>query len=126
MSERSSVRRHLFLYLDVINRKNNELLGYLGDISEQGLMFISQLNINPDQLLDIRIEMPENVQYIDKPYLDIQVKTRWSEPNINPQLNCIGCQFVEFDKKDLPLIHQITDLLTFDEGFEIKRVHRPS
>ncbi|WP_062152892.1 PilZ domain-containing protein [Beggiatoa leptomitoformis] len=125
MSERNSIRKHLFLYLDVFDKTNNQLLGYLGDISEQGLMFISQTQIMPDQLLNIRIELPENLQEMNKMCIDAQVKTRWTEPNINPQLNCIGCQFIDLDAEYIPVIQQITELLTFDEDFEIKRVRRP-
>lgn len=58
--ERQIERHQLPLYLSVYNRYTDQLLGYLGNVSEAGLMVISELPIlvGPDFELQLRIPLP--------------------------------------------------------------------
>ena len=58
--ERQIERHQLPLYLTVYNRYTDQLLGYLGNVSEAGLMVISELPIlvGPDFELQLRIPLP--------------------------------------------------------------------
>lgn len=112
MEHRGKERKHLFLYLDVVDRLSGKLLGHLGDISEGGLMVISEhfLPLNVEHY--VRIKLPEGE--FNAKYLDAKIETRWEKPDVNPNLRCIGCRFVQIDQDDMEIILQLGELLSFE------------
>ncbi len=54
-------RRYLFFYLRVFDQLNGNLLGYLSNINQQGLMLTSDLPYKPGQLLDMKMTVPGNM-----------------------------------------------------------------
>ncbi|MBF8779608.1 PilZ domain-containing protein [Pseudomonas fulva] len=58
-TERQIERHQLPLYLTVYNRYTDQLLGYLGNVSEAGLMVISELPVlvGPDFELQLRVPL---------------------------------------------------------------------
>jgi hypothetical protein len=111
--ESRTKRRHLFLYLEILDPATHELIGHLGDISKDGLMIICNHPMPLRQLRDIRIKLPETEEF-PKKYIDLTVETRWSKPDVNPALYCIGCHFADYAEDDMPLIQQVAELLTFE------------
>lgn len=114
-------RKPLVLYLDVLEQTSQELLGHLGDISEHGMMFISQRVFSIGQRLIIAIRLPNNDDFAQS-MIQAQVEVRWTQPNLNPRLTCIGCQFLQLNPTDLPLIKKIGDFIGFDASVDVQRV----
>ncbi len=112
MEYRNRERKHLFLYLDILDRKTGEIIGQLGDISSGGLMIITTHDIPLHIIKHLRIRLPDDENF-DHPHLDIDVETRWAKPDINPELQCIGCQFLEISPRQHTLIVEIEQWLTF-------------
>lgn len=113
MEHRHGRRKNLFLYLDIIDRHNGHLLGHVGDLSEDGLLIISEHKLAVGTQLDVQIKLPDGEGF-SKTRLDLSVEVRWAKPDLNPDLQCIGCQFTKLDENDLPLIEQVAQLLSFD------------
>lgn len=111
MEHRHLERKSLFLYLDVLNRETNALLGHLGDISEGGMMLITERSLSNSQLLKIRIKLPEDEGL--PPHLDLDVDIRWIKPDANPALHCVGCHFEKTSDDDITTIRKIEALLEF-------------
>lgn len=120
-SDRREPRHYLCVYLDVIDLYTNRLLGSMGDISRTGVMFISEKPLPLNHLLDIRILLPEADEF-PKKFIEAQVETRWTKPNINPQWHCIGCCFIKINQEDLSIIDKIGEYFGFTPHFEVQRV----
>jgi c-di-GMP-binding flagellar brake protein YcgR len=108
----SGTRKHLYLYLEVEDRRSGNLLGHLGDISTGGIMIISENNIPLHQEYYARIKLPE--EEFNAKYLDVKVETRWHKLDINPDLHCIGCRFTHIDSDDIVIVEELGKLLTFE------------
>lgn len=106
-------RKHLFLYLNVFDRKSGQLLGNLGDISQGGIMIITPNSLPLDEEREIRIKLPEDEEFTTE-YFDVKVETRWQKPDVNPELHCIGCRFLDTSVYDDELIEKLVALLTFE------------
>jgi c-di-GMP-binding flagellar brake protein YcgR len=126
---RRTLRNHLIIHLEVIDRATGKTLGYLGDISREGLMLISQNALPLQHVFDIDIQLGdrdpdngENLLGLDIDLISAQVETRWIRPNLNPQLSCIGCTFQQIAPEHLALIDKIGELLGFGTNVDINRV----
>ncbi|MDM8545502.1 PilZ domain-containing protein [Candidatus Venteria ishoeyi] len=113
MEHREQRRKNLFLYLDVFDRETGRLLGHLGDISDEGLMIIADHAMPLNVLRKLRIRLPEDEDF-DQDHLDAEVETRWTAPDINPELHCTGCLFIEISNADLERVEKVSQLLSFD------------
>ncbi|ALG67794.1 PilZ domain-containing protein [Beggiatoa leptomitoformis] len=107
-------RRHLFLYLDIVNLATQELIGHLGDISKEGILIITDKPLTMHGIYHIRIKLPED-ENISKPFLDVTVEVRWEKPDINPKLQLVGCHFVTIEPDDLYLIDDVSEVLGFND-----------
>ncbi|EIJ40945.1 PilZ domain-containing protein [Beggiatoa alba B18LD] len=107
-------RRHLFLYLEIIDRDTQTLLGHLGDLSKEGVLIITDKPLKMNGIYNIRIQLPED-EDISKPYIDVKVEVRWEKPDINPALQLVGCHFIEIDPEDLYVIDDVSEVLGFNE-----------
>jgi len=114
-------RKPLVLYLDVLEQASQKLLGHLGDISEHGMMFISQGTFPIGQRISLAIRLPNSDDF-GQPMIEALVEVRWTKPNLNPRLTCIGCQFLQLNSADLPLIKKIGDFIGFDASVDVHRV----
>ena len=63
-------RRHLVVYLDVVDRMTGTVLGQLGDISVEGLLVISRTAIPADKTWSLRVALPDLRGYRGE-YLDV-------------------------------------------------------
>ncbi|OQW95546.1 MAG: hypothetical protein BWK79_02110 [Beggiatoa sp. IS2] len=113
MKTRHPERKHLCLYLAIIDQHTGGLLGHLGDISKNGIMIIGDKPLLPKQIRDVSIKLPDFEEF-SKRTIDIKVEVRWTKPDTNPDLFCSGCRFLEIIKEDLLLIEQAEEVLGFD------------
>ena len=107
-------RKQLFIYLDVLDQETHEKIGHLGDISPDGIMIITEQPVALNSIKAIRIQLPSDLEEFSQEYLDCVVDARWTKPDFNPKLHCIGCRFTKISDEDLPLIEQLQDVLGFD------------
>lgn len=112
MEHRTKQRKHVFLYLDVYDQITGQLLGHLGDISNEGLMIIANQPLPLHLRQAVRVKLPEGE--FSKSFIDLDIETRWTAPDVNPDLHCIGCLFVEISPEDEELVDAVGKLLSFD------------
>ena len=121
MQDRQTERLALVMYLDVTDAETGSLLGHLGDISPEGMMYLSQSPAPLGKTRQVRIELPD-MDGISAQTLTVTVETRWNKPNINPEWHCNGCRFVDLDSSLLPLIEKVAHKLSFGKNIEVNRV----
>jgi len=132
MNNRNTRRTQLLEYLDVLDRDSGEHIGYLGDISTSGLMFLSRQQWTVGDRLRTRITLEDEqaallhkagaVSRFSGQLIDCEVEVRWMKPNINAHFQCIGCVFIQVDPAQLPLIEEVGRHLGVDERVTLSRV----
>lgn len=105
-------RRHLVVYLDVIDRESQTVIGQLGDISVEGLLVVSREAISSDQTWQLRVVLPDMRGYKGE-YLDVDALPCWKSADINPELVCTGFSFIDLDEGDRDKILTLIQLLGF-------------
>ncbi|MCK5536847.1 MAG: PilZ domain-containing protein [Bacteroidales bacterium] len=106
-------RKKLVCCLDVIDLQSKKIIGYLGNISKQGLMIFSKKLIPVNNFKHISIELPDFDEFTQKS-IEIIIEVRWSKPDIRRDLRLTGCRFVRLDPKLLPIIEQVGELFKFE------------
>lgn len=112
MEHRHHERKAMLLYLDVLDRERNHLLGHLGDISDEGLMLLNRQALPLYQHIPARIKLPKDEGF-EQDFIDVEIETRWSAPDANPEFQCTGCRFLNLSADNLVLVKQVEALLSF-------------
>ena len=83
MAELRRIHRHqLTHYLQVFNLVSGKPIGYIGNISTQGLMLVSQLPMLVGARFDLHLKVPaEDGQFH---YIDFQADCQWSREDVTP------------------------------------------
>jgi len=103
--KRKMVRREIMFYSRVFDRKTGKQLGYLGNLTTDGLMIISEEPVEAETQFDLRIEVPEDIY----PKNDIALcgKSLWCDADIDPKFFNIGFQILSIEQQDLDLIETV-------------------
>ncbi len=113
---RSNVRRNLIFYLPIINRENGTAIGSLGDITETGVLIISERTMPYSEKLHIGIELPKGKEYPDR-MLDLKIQVQWSkEDPDNPDLALTGCKIISISDEDKNIIKTLIQNVGFSNG----------
>ena len=103
MDERRKLkRRHIMFYSRVFDRKTGKLLGYLGNITIEGVMVISEAPINTGENYKLRMDLPEYIY--KKPVLNFQAISLWCENDVDPNFYNTGFQLKGIAQEDNDII----------------------
>jgi len=105
-------RHQLPCFLQVFNRLTDKPIGYLGNVSEQGLMLISQLPMMVDVDFELRLKIPgaDDTFHV----IDITATCLWSHEDINPQHYDSGFSVLEAPEEYGQLINVLLQYFSFD------------
>ena len=67
--------------LRVYNRRNGRELGFIGNISRNGLMLITRWPMETSSVFNMRIALPE--AWINQHYIDFDARCQWCRPDID-------------------------------------------
>ena len=113
MEERRKLpRKYLMAFSSVYIQNTGKLIGYLSDLTLEGLMVISKENLEVNEDLEIYLDLPEMILSKESA-LKINARVIWIQPDIDPRLNNIGFQFLELSEKQIPIITQMIDVYQF-------------
>jgi c-di-GMP-binding flagellar brake protein YcgR len=110
VDRRKYTRRHLIFYLRIFD-ENDILLGYLLDISEGGILMMSETEIPEEKQLKLKLKLPKEINEGDTLHFTGIVK-RISK-DINESFYDIGIQIVEKDKKYSEILHKLVEFCGF-------------
>ncbi|KAF1009356.1 MAG: hypothetical protein GAK32_01911 [Pseudomonas fluorescens] len=111
-TERRIERHHLPCFLQVFNRLTDKPIGYLGNVSEDGLMLISQLPMMVDVDFELRLKVPGPEG--DMHAIDLRAKCLWSREDINPQHYDSGFCLLQAPAEYGHLINALQQYFSFD------------
>lgn len=86
--QRSIERHQLPYYLKVFNRITDKPMGYIGNVSLDGMLLISQLPMLVGARFDMRLKIPGH----DAPhYIDFSATCQWCREDVTP--GCLDSGF---------------------------------
>lgn len=107
MKDKRTARRiNLAYYLQVRNITNKRIIGRVGDISDKGMMILSERQLPQDAYCDVEISLPQSNSQNQKA-VAMQIKAKWHKKDFNPNYYCIGCEFHEKSSNSELIIEHI-------------------
>jgi hypothetical protein len=116
---RKSERKSLVAYTQVFDLYGGELLGYLGDLTVQGAMVISEKPMQKDIELTLAIELPE-LPNIKSTRMTLPARIVWCEQDISPEFHNVGFEFKEVKPEQQAIIESII------QNYEFRRDMPPT
>jgi hypothetical protein len=111
-TERRIERHQLPCFLQVFNRLTDKPIGYLGNVSEEGLMLISQLPMMVDVDFELRLKIPGPDDEIQA--VDLSATCLWSHEDINPRHYDSGFRVLQAPAEYRQLINALLQYFSFD------------
>jgi hypothetical protein len=114
MDERRRLkRRYLMFYSRIFDRKTGSLIGYLSDITTEGMMIISEDELQAGIEYRLRMDLPEDIFGVT--HMDILAQCVWSRQDVNPNFYIAGFQLLGLTDSDKFIIDQIIESYGFRE-----------
>jgi len=111
-TDRRIERHHLPYFLQVFNRLTDKPIGFLGNVSEDGLMLISQLPLMVGVDFELRLKIPVADDTFHA--IDLTATCLWSHEDINPQHYDSGFSVQQAPEEYRQLINVLLHYFSFD------------
>lgn len=96
-------RRYLMYYARVFDKRTGRVIGYVVDLTQEGLMLISEEPVEPNTRFRLRMDLPEDLS--EKKFLDFEAESRWCKKDMDPNFYAIGFHMEETAPEVLETIH---------------------
>ena len=114
MEERRKLpRKYLMAFSSVLENNSGMMLGYLCDLTLEGLMVISKMPKDVEGEIELYIDLPDTPKFPQKS-LEIQTRIVWCRPDIDPRLYNIGFQFIDLAEDNKAIIEQMIESYEFN------------
>lgn len=111
-TQRRIERHQLPYFLQVFNRVTDKPIGFLGNVSETGLMLISQLPMMIDVDFELCLKIP--VAKGEFQAIDLTATCLWSREDVNPQHYDSGFAVHRAPEEYGQLINALVQYFSFD------------
>ncbi|WP_163337127.1 PilZ domain-containing protein [Desulfopila sp. IMCC35008] len=105
-------RRHLVFYLRVFDGMSSRVIGHIADISQQGLMLISDDPIPVNENYRLRLRLPSEIG--DKEEIVINGTSRWCKPDVNPDFYITGFQLYDLNEEIKKYLFKLVEEFSFN------------
>ncbi|WP_019410210.1 PilZ domain-containing protein [Pseudomonas psychrophila] len=109
--ERRIQRHQLTCFLKVFNRFTDKPMGYLGNVSEGGLMLISQLPLLVDADFELRLKLPGADGCVQ--WVDLTARCLWCREDMTPNFYDSGFILYQPPAEYLKLINDLSQYFSF-------------
>ncbi len=106
-------RRHLIYYLKVVEKDTNKPMGYLVDITTEGIMIMSESAVETGRAFEFRILLQTEMSR--REFLDFKVESIWCKQSVNMDLYDIGFRLLNVKPHDFKGIEDIIEELGFKD-----------
>jgi hypothetical protein len=110
-TQRTVERKHLIYYLKVTDRETNQAIGHAVNISNEGLMLISEEPIKAESTFQLQMFLPEEIQ--GSRYYDFAVTSKWCQKDENPDFYNIGFELNNVSTECIQVIKRLIDKFCF-------------
>ncbi len=105
--KRQIVRRHLVFYLRVFDGMSNRVVGHLMDISQNGLMILSDEPVAVNEDYRLRMHLPWEMAGSEE--IIFGATSRWCRADENPEFFLSGFQIQDIDHDAERLIRHLIE-----------------
>ena len=105
--KRKFPRKDLIFYSRVSDGKGGRVLGYLLNITPEGAMILSEKPLEVNWEVELHIELPDDLS--DLREMVIPARSRWCQPDINPEFYDTGFAFLKTSEKYTGLILRLVE-----------------
>jgi hypothetical protein len=116
---RKESRKKLMAFTPVYNLLHKTLLGYVGDLTLQGVMVIGEKSVEINKHFTLGIEFPENLPESPAVRVVIPARAAWCRPDDSPQYFNIGFEFIEVSPATAREIEAILERYQFRNVMDI-------
>jgi Tfp pilus assembly protein PilZ len=123
---RKHVRKSLMAYTQVFDLYGGFLLGYLGDLTLQGAMVISERQHKKGTEVTLAFELPE-LPNTRASRMTLPARVVWCEQDLSPQFFNVGFEFREVNEAQKILIEAIIREYEFRRdvpGYPVRPEHK--
>ena len=115
MSEehRKETRKRLMAFSPVFDVNINQLLGYVEDLTLQGVMVIGEKEIEPGHERLLRIEFPSE----EAAHIIIPARSAWCRQDISVEYYNTGFEFLRIDAEQAAALEAVLDKYQFHQEF---------
>lgn len=110
-TERRIERHQLPYFLRVFNSVTQKPIGYLGNVSEDGLMLISQLPIMVGAVFDLRLKIPASDGILQ--VIDLRACCLWCHEDATPHHYDAGFSLQWVPPEYQQLVHALKQYFSF-------------
>jgi len=107
-------------YLDVFDGDQDRRVGWLGDISESGLMILSQRELALEKPFIVTIVLPKSEPFNER-RMKAEVELRWSAPDKNPAYMVYGGIFTRTPTGSEKVIRALIKLYGFSDDQDLTK-----
>ena len=104
-------RRELIYYMKVLERDTDKLLGYLVDVTTEGLMIMCEAPLEIEKNYALRINLRKDLS--NKEHLHFDAKCKWCTKEICADFYDAGLELLRIAPEDQKEIENIIEKLCF-------------
>jgi hypothetical protein len=112
---RSRKRRHLIYYLDVLEAGTGKTLGKLGDVTEKGLLLLSEAPLEKATTVQLKLVLPKAPGFEGDSFA-ATARVQWCNRDQNPALYCSGLEFQDLGPREQAVVDLLVKLVGFNDA----------
>ena len=118
-NQRKESRRKLAAFAPVYDLLHKALIGYIGDLTPQGVMVIGEKPVDTHKRLTLGIEFPDDESQGHTLRIVIPGRAAWCRPDETPQYFNIGFEFLEISSGNQKIIDSILTRYQFRQVMDV-------
>jgi hypothetical protein len=112
-NNRKESRKKLIAFTPVYDLIHKTLLGYVGDLTPQGVMVIGEKQMEIDKHLTLGIEFPEGLPEVPVRRVVIPARVAWCRNDDSPKYFNIGFEFTDVSPENTRIVEAILERYQF-------------
>ncbi|MEE4297732.1 MAG: PilZ domain-containing protein [Wenzhouxiangella sp.] len=113
LDERRYTRHRPVIYLKVFQQPDNLLIGHMVDISEHGIMLVTEEKVETGERLQLSFQPPVDAGAGEPVHFEAEV--RWCRPEANPELFDLGLRVLAPSAEYRQAMQQLTAGYVFSD-----------
>jgi len=111
--QRKESRKKLMAFTPVYELLHKTLLGYVGDLTPQGVMVIGEKAVEAGKQLTLGIDFPESLPEMPARRISISARAAWCRNDDSPHYFNIGFEFIDVSLENAKIIDAILERYQF-------------
>lgn len=111
-TKRGQERKDLKVFLRLFDEKTNQPIGYVVNITQEGIMVTHEQRIDVDSEYRLRLVLSAEIE--GKKEIGFTAKSRWTEKDSESDFYNTGFQFIDLSPPDQKIIDKLIRDFCFD------------